>query len=197
MGKRGVRIVVIVEDEALDRFARSALGALGFDSRDYRILPEYPKGGLGSGKKWVTDSYVVEVRTLRKKNYQRNIGILVGTDANELTVAARAAQLDAALAEMGLEVRNDLERVAIWIPRWSIETWGVALTGKLPSGVREDPGEMECRSLKDEPGARSLDWKSAGKAFAECYRRRSPKQQPLPSIRKAWEETDRLTRSEA
>ena len=68
--KRGVRVVLLVEDEALERFVRRVLLAFGLRTRDIRV--ERSPKGQGSGKDWVTRNYPAEVRAHRSKaGYQR------------------------------------------------------------------------------------------------------------------------------
>ena len=45
--KRGVRVVLLVEDEALERFVRRVLLAFGFQTRDIRVKRVPERAGLG------------------------------------------------------------------------------------------------------------------------------------------------------
>ena len=85
--RRGIRVVLLVEDEALECFVRRVLLAFSFQTRDIRVK-RAPKG-KGSGKDWVTSNYPDEVRTHRSKAYQQNIAIVVGIDADEDKVDKR------------------------------------------------------------------------------------------------------------
>ena len=66
--KKGVRVQIVVEDEALERFSRETLLKFGFSRHELRVTP-YPVG-QGSAKDWVDKQYPIEVRALRAKAYQ-------------------------------------------------------------------------------------------------------------------------------
>src|ERR1017187_1702602 len=120
--KRGVRVVLLVEDEALECFIRRVLKALGTQTRIVRV--ERSPEGKGSAKAWVTKNYIKEVKAHRSKvRHQENIGLVVGSDADNLTVSARAYGLDAALAGAGFPRRQSEEKICLIIPKWNIETW--------------------------------------------------------------------------
>src|SRR5438874_2421683 len=116
----GVRFTLLVEDRALARFVRDCLLEMGAHPREIRVLP-FPVG-RGSGKLWIDREYPIQVQAHRRRGFQ-NIALVVGTDADEQTVQQRAQQLADRLQEAGQGARTDQERVAIWIPRWNIETW--------------------------------------------------------------------------
>ena len=82
--KRGVRVVLLVEDEALECFVRRVLLAFGFQTRDIRV-ERSPKGKgprrIGSRGITPKKSGSIEARS----GYQANIGLVVGTDADERT----------------------------------------------------------------------------------------------------------------
>ena len=102
--KKGVRIMIIVEDEALERFSREVLLKFGFGRHELRVTI-YPVG-QGSTKDWLDKQYHVEVRTMRSKAYQ-NLGLVIGTDADEATVNHRTNRLATALQDEGLLVAFD------------------------------------------------------------------------------------------
>ena len=62
---QGVQVTLLVEDELLERFARFVLLALGFQRRKIRVNRS-PKGE-GSGKRYVSQTFQVEVKALRRK----------------------------------------------------------------------------------------------------------------------------------
>ena len=98
-----------------------------YESR--RPPPAKAPSGQGSGKKWVTTKLVTEVRAIRSKPHQQ-LAVLVGTDVDELEIADREKELSSALIEDGTGDRQGGERIAYWLPRWSIETWLKKLTGE-------------------------------------------------------------------
>jgi hypothetical protein len=113
--RRGVRVTVLVEDQALERFAREVLLQLRFGPREIRV-ERHPAGG-GSAKHWVETRYPIEVRAYRRKVNSQRIALLVGTEADEQTVADRFRCLASKLTDAGIADRNDDERVALWVPK--------------------------------------------------------------------------------
>lgn len=164
----------------LDRFCRATLQELGFHRREIRI--EMAPSGKGSGKRWVTDRYPREVATIRQKRHQR-LAVLVGTDVDELSVRERHNQLSQALAEYGQAERDSGEAIALWLPKWSIETWLLQLTGT-------DTDESENK----KGNVARPDFATAAKEFAFQFRNRSHvSQKPtLPSLEDAFAETANL-----
>jgi hypothetical protein len=115
----GVRFTLLVEDRALERFVRESLLELGVHRREIYVLPFL--AGKGSAKQRVDREYPAQVRAYRRKAYE-NIALLVGTDADEQTVQQRARQLADGLQQSGLVPRADDEQIALWLPKWNIET---------------------------------------------------------------------------
>ena len=85
--------------------------------------------GEGSGKQWVTTEYAAEVRAFRAKRNHVWKALLVASDADELRVEDRKAQLATALADAGLDRRRDDEPIVLVVPRWEIETWAICGIG--------------------------------------------------------------------
>jgi hypothetical protein len=182
--KRGARIRILVEDELLGRFARKTLESLRYHPREIRLVSGYPRTGQGSAKQWVDGKYPQEVKIYRQRKNSQNVALLVGTDADNLTVVQRSGNLGQALSVAGLPPRADEEQIVHWIPRWSIETWGIALTGQTVA--EETP-------YKDTSQAKDIDWKAAASAFVEDYRKPpADRVTSLPSLVAAYDETDRL-----
>jgi hypothetical protein len=159
--KRGIRVVLLVEDEVLECFVRRVLLALGFQPRDIRV--ERAPTGRGSAKDWVTKNYPNEVRVHRRKaSYQDNIGIVVGTEADEKTVQERCRMLDSALETAGLEIRQPGEKFCLIVPKWNIETWLVNLGGE---NIDEDRNDY-----KNHSSSRNVDYPVVANGFVERYR---------------------------
>jgi hypothetical protein len=184
--KRGIRVVLLVEDEALECFVRRVLLDLSFQTRDIRVKRS-PKG-RGSGKDWVTKNYPDEVRAHRAKaSYQENIGIVVGIDADEETVQERGRALDAVLERSGLEKRRSEEKFCLIIPKWNIESWLVYLGGEAIDEDKDD--------YKNHPSIRNVDYPTMADAFVERYRswrQGSVDQTTPPSMIAAFEEIKRF-----
>jgi hypothetical protein len=183
---RGIRVLLLVEDEALERFVRRTLLALGFQVRDIRVKRS-PKG-RGSGETWVRRNYPDEVKAHRSKaGYQENIALVVGIDADKLKATERADGLDAALVDAGLEKRQPREKICLIIPKRYIETWLVFLKG---SPVDEDLDEY-----KYHPSIKSVDYPAIADQFVERYRNwkhGNPAETTPPSMILAFEELKRL-----
>lgn len=178
--KRGVRITIVVEDEALERFARAVLWQFGFSTRELRSIP-YPVG-RGSAKDWVDKQYPVEVRVLRSKAYQK-VGLLVGTDADEGTLAHRFQRLSESLKAHGVAARADGERIVVWVPKWNVETWILHLMGD----TRDEDHDFRHDCKRPE-------FAHVASAFVDEYRRftRDDTLETLPSLKTAYDETARL-----
>ncbi len=181
---KGVRVVVVAEDERLRTFARKTLEAFGFARREIYERVDHPKEGTGSGKQYVEKKSVEEYKAYRSKSSRgENVALILATDADEQTVPDRAKKLDQQLSAAGLQ-RNANDAVPYWIPKWHVETWGLYLTGA--ANVNE--------STKYKHLAASINWRQAGKGFVSEYRQ--SKQQPslttLSSLRMAYGETQRL-----
>ena len=109
--------------------------------------------------------------------------MVVGTDADEQSVQQRLQRLDDFLTEAGLEVRGPQERIAIWVPRWNIETWLLFLSGRDVDEAANHKGQ-----------ARDIDIKAAAREYVRRFRRyvRKPAaENHLPSLVSAFEETKR------
>ncbi len=178
---RGVRFTVLVEDRALERFIRECLYALGVHTREVRVV-EY-SAGRGSAKQRIDREYPVQVRAYRRRSSQ-NIALVIGTDADEQTVQERVHHLTEALKDAGLAARAPEERIALWVPRWNIETWLCFLTGREVDEEANYKGQ-----------AREVDIRSAAREFVRRFRQwlHDPGTgNHLPSLVSAFEETKRI-----
>jgi hypothetical protein len=179
--KKGIRVVLLVEDRMLERFAFAVLNKLGCNSRKIRLIP-YP-GGTNT-KRWVTHKYPEEVKAYRREaNNQPNLALLVGTEADELTVQKRCGDLAAALTAKEISPRNLNERIVLWIPKWHVETWILFLSG---TNVNEN------EHYKNRVKYPDLD--SVGKEFVRLFRecQKGSVIDALPSLQTAFHETKRL-----
>ena len=160
--RRGIRFLILVEDDALERFVRQVLLVFGFQPRDIRIKRPYGTG-RGSAKAWVTRNYPEEVRIYRAKaSSQENIAIVIGTDADNMTVKNRTEELDAALVSSGFPRRQPAEKILLIIPKWNIETWLVNLNSIYVDEDRDD--------YKKDPAIRNVDYAEVAKVFVARYR---------------------------
>lgn len=178
--RRGVRVTVLVEDRALERFAREVLLKLKIDRRDIRS--EVAPAGRGSAKQWVEQRYPIELKTHRSKAHFQQIALLVGTEADEQTVTDRLRHLAFKVTDAGFADRNETERIALWVPKWNVETWILHLSG-------ENVDEQD--NYKNEVSG--PDYRAVAGAFVDSFRV-SPDERSatLPSLEVAFEETRRL-----
>ena len=126
--KRGVRVTLLVEDRMIERFAFAVLQRLGFHRKEL-FVETYPVG-QGSAKKWIDKRYARLVRVHRSKATFQKLALLVGTDADELSVTDRGCQLAECLEVEAISPRKNDEAIVHWIPKWHIETWILALLGE-------------------------------------------------------------------
>ena len=174
--KKGIRIAIVIEDRMLERFVRSSLLELGYEPREIRV--ECAPSGQGSGKNWVDRRLVVEVKAMRIKADQ-NLAVLAGTDVDELEIVARKKQLADALIADGTGDRRVGERIAYWLPKWSIETWLKRLNG-------EDVNE----TTRYKNQVHKPNYKELSRKFIAVYR--SGDDLGLESVADAHRETDRI-----
>lgn len=174
--KMGIRIVVVVEDRMLERFCRECLLAFGYHRKEIRY--EVAPAGKGSGKVWVDKSFAVEVKILRQKRNQAR-AVLAGTDVDEMTIPQRIENLSKALLNIGQEDRGGQERIAYWLPKWSIETWLERLQG-------DDVVETESYKGK----VKNPSFPELAAEFSRMYR--ASEDSSVPSIALAFQETLRI-----
>jgi len=180
VARKGVRLVVLCEDDKHWRFARWAFIQLGYNPRELKDS-QAPPGG-GAAEQWVRQRYANEVSVYRSKAGHQKIGLVVVIDADKQTVDYRHKQLSSGLGEAGLDKRGAAERIAIWVPKRHIETWVADLLGHTVNEEDDYKNRMA-----------EADYRQAAVAFLERYR--NPNSRPaelLPSTARAFDETDRL-----
>ncbi len=105
---KGVRAIVVAEDERLRIFAKKTLEAFGFHPNEIYDLKDHPKEGAGSGKQYVEKKSVEEYKAYRSKSSRgENVALILATDADEQTVPDRAKKLDQQLSAAGLQRNAD------------------------------------------------------------------------------------------
>jgi len=115
-------VLVLVEDKRQQRFVRRYLYRLGYTPREIQFEP-VPSGG-GSGAQSVLDRYAKVVEAYRLRAARAKTALVVAIDADDQSVTQRRQQLDDRAA------RTAGERIAHLIPKWSIETWILFLSGR-------------------------------------------------------------------
>ena len=119
---RPSQVVVLVEDKRQQRFVRGYLYRLGFSTHDIRFEP--PPAGRGSGAQWVLDRYTGAVTAYRSRSARAKTALVVAIDADDGNVARRQQQF----GERAVRTVDD--RIVHLIPKWSIETWILCLSGE-------------------------------------------------------------------
>ena len=75
----------------------------------------------GAASAWVIAQYAGRVADFRSKaNHQQNLALLAVIDGDNQGCAERKRVLDERLATNG---RQAAERILVWVPTWSVETW--------------------------------------------------------------------------
>jgi hypothetical protein len=124
-GSARVRLVILCEDTRHRCFLEALCEQWGIGDHQRRIHVA-PKG-TGDAKQWIRQQYAHvkdgKVRLVRSNNFQPKLGLLVMIDGDDKGCDARKRELDDALADAGLPRRSEHDRIGIFVPTWSIETW--------------------------------------------------------------------------
>ena len=130
---RRVAAVLVCEDKQHLVFFERVLKKLGH-VREIRTLVAPP--AKASAEQYVRDQYPAQVQGIRSCHHA--CCLVVATDADRLAVQQKLDQLDQALTEAGKPRRSEHEPIAIFVPKWQIETWiRFLLSGDLVS--EEEP----------------------------------------------------------
>lgn len=86
-----------------------------------RVRVEPLPAGAQCASQYVRERYAAEVRKQRDRAVASVL--VVHIDADNHTVAARKAELAAALASSGEPPRGSDEPIALVVPRWELENW--------------------------------------------------------------------------
>jgi hypothetical protein len=119
---RPSQVVVLVEDERQQRFVRRYLYRLGFSTHDIRFEPV--PSGRGSGAQWVLTRYARAVQAYRNRSARAQTALAVAIDADNGSVDRRRQQFHDRAA------RINGDKIAHLIPKWSIQTWVLCLSGE-------------------------------------------------------------------
>lgn len=116
--RKGINVVILCEDEYHYGFIKNYMVNLGFSK--YKIKPICAPSGKGSGKQFVKDNYAKRVKAYRSRKNNLSLILVVIIDADEQDISDIKNNLDISL---GKEKRELDENIAIFIPKWHIETW--------------------------------------------------------------------------
>ena len=170
MRRRQVKIVLLYEDQAHNSFLRQYATRKGYGNRAIRIAE-----GAGSGKTSVQRNYVPNVRAHRKyctKNQSETLALLVMIDQDAPRQPDPYADFDKGLTDAGLGRRTAAEHIAIFAPRYSIETWAYHL---LDVGR---PVDETTNFAQHRYGIGAPECRRAGAEFSTY----DPEECPLPSL---------------
>ena len=123
---RNVRIVILCEDTQHEVFIYRFLKKRSWGVRGLRV--EKAPRGRGSGEQFVRERFPKELREYRSRKYAA-YALIVMLDGDSVGVDARLRSLDASCRQQGVDPRSGDDRVAVFVPTWSIETWFAYLDG--------------------------------------------------------------------
>lgn len=148
MSRHEVRVVVLYEDETTGRFMRRLVERLNL--RPVRFVN--CRNNVG-----VLHQLGREVDLLRRRNYQKNLGLIVVIDADAPAHDRRIAEvLDRIEQDARDGERRDDERIALLVPAWEIENWYVHLCVPAARPIDEQKDYKptpEWRELEKDIGA--------------------------------------------
>ena len=133
---RYTEISLLCEDLQQEVFVRTFLVKCGIPSRRIRTIP-LPKEGCGESH--VRRQYPQEVNAYRQRANKLNLGLVVMIDADTKHANERYIELDRALRERGMQLRQPKEKIGIFVPRRNIETWIYFLMGREVDEMTEYP----------------------------------------------------------
>lgn len=166
------RVVVLCEDAAQRDFAHALCRRL-----ELRIVHTLAApSGHGAASAWVLRNYAAQVKKLRAKAHQTNLGLLVVIDGDNQGSAQRLSALNA------LAPRAGSEPIAILVPTWSIETWLLWLCGQDVNELATYKESSLFRTVDPTPRRAMAGWEPA----------RSSEATQLPSLAAARLELSRL-----
>jgi hypothetical protein len=125
MAKRKAEVILLCEDDQHESFAKRFLAGRGIPKAKIRVKKS--PGPRGSAEQWVRHEFVNAVRTYRSRHVQHVVMVVI--DGDRSSPAERIEQLDTACREDKLDPRHKDERIAVFVPRWHIETWIAYLGG--------------------------------------------------------------------
>lgn len=125
---RGVQLVVLCEDLQHEVFIRRFLERRGWNTKRIRVEKASP--GRGSGEQFVRERFPKELGGYRSNRNHVSRGLIVMLDGDNAGRAGRLRSLDKSCWSSRVRPRSANDRVAVFVPTWSIETWFAWLDGK-------------------------------------------------------------------
>ena len=137
--RRVTEAVVLAEDLRSARLVQQTLARSGrYKNVRLKISPRAD----GSAEQWVRQQFPAELRDYRSARARRTGALVVHTDADGGTVDDRLNALHAACVECDTAVVDADDLVALLIPKWSVETWVLWLSG---DGLQSEEESVKLR----------------------------------------------------
>lgn len=137
MPDRIATIIVLAEDQEHQNLVRRYLLRCGHGYRTFRFIPL--PGNRGSGSQYVREHFPEQLGKCRETLGRRaSCLLIVITDADNLTPAAREQTLHTELQQCGQPPVSTTEPVVVLIPKWQVETWIKCLIGQSVSENDKD-----------------------------------------------------------
>jgi hypothetical protein len=179
MNTGGVQVVILCEDQQQECFIRRFLILRKCDP--HRFYVKKPGAGHGSAEQFVREEFPRELRAYRSRSSYCSTCLIVGTDADKLSVEERVKSLMKACTEGGIPLREEGEQVCFAVPKRNIETWLAYLRGESVDEQTEYR-KYDCPS----------DCQQDVEHLDEMCRQRKFRPDPPPSLSHACEEFKRL-----
>lgn len=149
---RSVQLVVLCEDKQHWAFVKRFLERRGWNARRIRLRAAPP--GRGSGEQFVREHFPEELKGYRSSRNRVSRGLIVMLDGDAVGLTGRLRSLDESCRSSGVDPRRDDDRVAVFVPTWSIETWFAWLDGEPVDETRRGYPRLDrprdCRRHVDE-----------------------------------------------
>jgi hypothetical protein len=147
MSTRRVKIVLLCEDSQHETFIRRFLEDTGWETREIRV-EKSPKAG-GSAEQWVRLMFPIELKKYRQRSQRAASALITVIDADLKSVQERVNELKTECNDQQIEFRDDVEAVAIAVPRRNIETWIHYLNREQVDETEEYPKLDRPRSCRN------------------------------------------------
>ena len=104
------------------------------------------------------ERYVAEIKTCRRRSTRTKSVLIVVLDADKGYVDRRTRQLREALMQAGLDEREQGEAIVHFIPKRSVETWVLCLSGRPVDELMDYSGESGVDELIASAAVTFFDW---------------------------------------
>ena len=143
---RRTQLVILCEDTQHEAFLRRFFSTMKWP-RPFRVVMAPP--GEGAADAFVRQQFVKELREHHRRRDRVDRAVVVMVDGDAHGVERRIRELDNACRESDVPLRDDKDRVAVFVPTWSVETWLAYLDGETVTQDRKDyprlRRERECK----------------------------------------------------